>query len=258
MWQSLVEAGLDPKDAHFYLAVLRGGQTTVAEAARQAHVSRTSGYDIARRLQARGLISKVESGPGEAEDLRTQSHLVANDPVHLLDEWASRRQVLDDVVPQLRALFSENRARPKVRYLEGAAGIRAALFETLEWASPIRGILSMRDLMAVPGETAMTEYINGRREHELLLRVIRTRDHDWPGGWLTSARDYRVVKHAPPEYEFTMTTFIGTHQVVTLSSAQETFAMVIESAEYAQMQTNFFDVLWGVSKKADVDDSGAP
>jgi hypothetical protein len=238
VWQALVEAGLDPKDAHFYLAVLRGGQTTVAEAARQAHVSRTSGYDIARRLQARGLISRVESGPGDSEDLRTQSHLVANDPVHLLDEWVARRQVLDDVVPQLRALFSANRARPKVRYLEG--------------------ILSMRDLMAVPGEAAMADYIAGRRERELVLRVIRTRDHDWPGGWLTSARDYRVVKHAPEEYEFTMTTFVGAHQVVSVSSAQETFAMVIESAEYAQMQSNFFDVLWGISHDADVDDSGPP
>jgi hypothetical protein len=258
MWQSLVEAGLDPKDAHFYLAVLRGGQTTVAEAARAAHVSRTSGYDIARRLQARGLISRVESGPRDAEDLRTQSHLVANDPVHLLDEWTARRQVLDDVVPQLRALFSASRSRPKVRYLEGTSGIRAALFETLDWDSPIGGILSMRDLMAVPGEAAMAEYIARRRERELLLRVIRTRDHDWPGGWLTSARDYRVVKHAPPEYEFTMTTFVGSHQVVALSSARETFAMVIESAEYAETQRNFFDVLWGVSRTAEVDESGRP
>ena len=183
---------------------------------------------------------------------------MANDPVHLLDEWAARRQVLDDVVPQLRALFSASRARPKVRYLEGVAGIRAAIFETLDWASPIRGILSMRDLMAVPGEAAMADYIAGRRERELVLRVIRTRDHDWPGGWLTSARDYRVVKHAPEEYEFTMTTFVGPHQVVSVSSAQETFAMVIESAEYAQMQSNFFDVLWGVSNDADVDDSGRP
>lgn len=258
MWQQLVEAGLDPKDAHFYLAVLRRGRTTVAEAAREAHVSRTSGYDIARRLQARGLIGRVESGPGDSEDLRTQSHLVANDPEHLLDEWATRRRVLDDVVPQLRALFSASRSRPKVRYLEGAAGIRAALFETLEWQSPIRGILSMRDLMAVPGEAAMEEYIAGRREHELVLRVIRTRDHDWPRGWLTSAADYRVVKHAPPEYEFTMTAVIGEQQVVNLSSARETFAMVIESEEYAEMQRNFFEVLWSVSKSAEEDGSGVP
>jgi sugar-specific transcriptional regulator TrmB len=258
VWQQLMAAGLDSKDAHFYLAVLRGGRATVAEAAREANVSRTSGYDIARRLQARGLVSRVEFDPDESEDLRTQSHLVANDPAQLLEEWATRKRVLDDLVPQLRALFSANRARPKVRYLEGETGIRTALFETLDWQSPLRGILSMRDLMTVPGESAMVDYIAGRRERELVLRVIRTRDHDWPGGWLTSARDYRIVKHAPKEYEFTMTTVIGSQEVVTLSSAQETFAMVIESLEYAEMQRNFFEVLWGVSADSEVDESGSP
>ncbi|MDV3126004.1 transcriptional regulator [Mycobacterium sp. 21AC1] len=253
MWKDLVEAGLDPKDAHFYLAVLRRGRATVAEAAREANVSRTGGYDIARRLQDRGLLARVESEPGESGDLRTQSHLVASDPIQLLEEWADRRRVLDDVVPQLRALFSESRARPKVRYLEGPAGIRSALFETLEWASPICGVLSMRDLMTVPGEAAMDEYITGRRERELVLRVIRTRDHDWPGGWLTSAQDFRIVKHAPAAYEFTMTEIIGTHEVVSLSSARETFAMVIESQEYAEMQRNFFEVLWAASSDAAVD-----
>ncbi|WP_238559520.1 TrmB family transcriptional regulator [Mycobacterium liflandii] len=259
IWRQLVAAGLDPKDAHFYLAVLRGGRMTVAEAARHANVSRTSGYDIARRLQARGLLTRVESdSPLDQKDLRTHSHLMANDPALLLDEWAVRKQVLDDVVPQLRALHSGNRARPKVRYLEGPSGIRTALFETLEWQSPIRGILSMQDLMTVPGEAAMDDYIAGRRERELVLRVIRTRDHDWPGGWLTSARDYRVVRHTPVEYEFTMTAVIGSREVVALSSARETFAMMIESEEYAEMQTNLFEALWGLSTPADSDDSGSP
>lgn len=258
MWRRLVEAGLDPKDAHFYVAVLNRGSTTIAEAAREAHVSRTNGYDIAKRLQARGLVSRVESTAAATGDLRSRSHLVANDPAQLLEEWATRRRVLDDVVPELRALFTTNRVRPKVRYLEGHSGIRQALFETLEWASPIRGILSMRDLMRVPGEVAMTEYIDERRRRELMLHVIRTQGHDWPHGWPTSARDYRVVRHAPAEYEFTMTTVIGSQQVVTISSDREAFAMMIESEEYAEMQQNFFDVLWRVSSAGDVDDSGSP
>lgn len=51
-------------------------------------------------------------------------------------------------------------------------GIRAAPFETRDSPSPIRGILSMRDLMAEPSEAAMDEHIAGRRE--LVLRVVRT------------------------------------------------------------------------------------
>lgn len=37
-----------------------------------------------------------------------------------------------------------------------------------------------------------------------------------------------------------MTTVLGEHQVANLSSARETFAMVIDSEEYAEMQRNFF------------------
>ncbi|MCW2809528.1 MAG: transcriptional regulator, TrmB domain protein [Marmoricola sp.] len=258
MWQRLIEAGLDPKDAHFYMAVLNRGRTTIASAAREAHVSRTNGYDIANRLVARGLISRVETAAGDDGDRRSQSHLVANDPSQLLEEWGERRRVLDDLVPQLRALFSASRSRPMVRYLEGPAGIRTALFETLGWTSPIRGILSMRDLMAAPGQAAMSEYINERRSRKLVLHVVRTRGHDWPQGWPTSSRDWRVVRHAPSEYEFTMTTLIGTEQVVTLSSARESFAMVVESREYAELQQNFFSVLWQVSAPGEVNESGPP
>jgi hypothetical protein len=32
----------------------------------------------------------------------------------------------------------------------------------------------------------------------------------------------------------------------------------LESAEYAETQRNFFDVLWGVSKEPEVDESGHP
>lgn len=254
MWERLVEAGLDPKDARFYLAVLNGGRVTIAEAARRTGVSRTNGYDITRRLRERGLISTIESDPSEAAGNRSHSQLVANDPRQLLEEWAERRRVLDDLVPQLRALHASGRSRPRVRYLEGAAGIRSALFETLEWSSPIRGILSMRDLMGVPGEDAMTEYVAGRRQRGLALKVIRTRQHDWPGGWPTSSLDFREVRHAPEEYEFTMTTIIGAEQVVTMSSATEQFAMLIESREYAQTQRNLFDALWTMSKPAPIQD----
>ena len=44
MWQQLVSAGLDPKEAQFYLAVLELARRAVAEAAERAGLSRTNGY----------------------------------------------------------------------------------------------------------------------------------------------------------------------------------------------------------------------
>jgi len=163
MWEELVSAGLDPKEAKFYLAVLDMHRPTVAEAAERAGVSRTNAYDIAKRMVHRGLLSITEVGPSGKPAGRGRGVLAAGDPGKLLDDWAERKEILDNLVPKLRAMRAKGSSQPRVRYLEGAAGMRSALFETLEWPSPLRGILSMRDLLSVPGETAMREYIAGRR-----------------------------------------------------------------------------------------------
>lgn len=245
MWAELAEAGLEPKEAKLYLAILGMDAPTVARAAEAAGVSRTNAYDIAKRLAHRGLISMVERGRGSGQG---RTVLRAADPQYLLDEWDQRRTGLERLVPRLRAMHAKGGSAPRSRYLEGAAGIRAALFETLDWPSPLRGVLSMRDLITVPGAAAMREYIAARRERGLWLHVVRSPAKDYPKGWPTSDADLRRTRYAPPGYLFTMTMIIGTDAVAMLSSTSENFALVIESAEYAEMQGNLFDVLWAASK----------
>jgi HTH-type transcriptional regulator, sugar sensing transcriptional regulator len=247
MWQQLVDAGLDPKEARFYLEVLDLRRPTVAEAAERSAISRTNAYDITKRLVHRGLLSITEVGPTGKPAGRGRAVLTANDPGKLLDEWAERKEILDDLVPKLRAIRAKGTSQPRVRYLEGAAGIRNALFETLEWTGPLRGILSMKDLLSVPGQSAMNDYIAGRRERKLQLRVVRSPERDYEHGWPTSAADYRESRYASPEYVFTMTTIIGAAEVAVMSSRSENFAMMIESGEYARMQANLFEVLWAAS-----------
>ena len=248
MWEQLVAAGLDPKEAKFYLAVLAMRKPTVAEAAERAGVSRTNAYDIAKRMTHRGLLSITEVGPNPKQAGRGRSVLVASDPARLLDDWSERKKSLDDLVPKLQAMREKGGSQPRVRYFEGVAGMRSALFETLEWPSPLRGILSMRDLLTVPGESAMRDYISERRSRHLALRVVRSPGKDYEQGWPTSDTDLRSSRHAPRDYIFTMTTIIGPDTVVVMSSRSENFAMMIESAEYAQMQANLFEVLWEASE----------
>ena len=247
MWEELVSIGLEPKEAQFYLAVLELHKPTVAEAADRAEVSRTNAYDLTKRLVRRGLLSVTETGPTGRPAGRGRGVLTASDPGHLLEEWDERKRVLDGLVPRLRAMRPKGRSHPRVRYLQGEAGIRAALFETLDWPSPLRGILSMRDLLMVPGQAAMKEYIDERRERDLWLRVVRSPEKDYKDGWPTSDHDRRESRYAPADYIFTMTTIIGTDAVAVMSSRQENFAMMIESAEYAEMQSNLFEVLWAAS-----------
>ncbi|WP_052060586.1 TrmB family transcriptional regulator [Rhodococcoides fascians] len=250
MWAELVEAGLEPKEARFYLAALSMDTPTVAQVAEVSQISRTNAYDIAKRLAHRGLLSLIEGG-GHSGDSQVGSRprLVVRtvDPQRLLDEWAQKKRVLESLVPQLRALHAKGGLAPRVRHLEGLSGIRTALFETLEWPSPLRGVLSMRDLMAVPGEEAMSEYVAARRERGLWLHVLRSPEKDYPQGWPTSEVDLRKARYVPAEYIFTMTMIIGDEAVAMISSTRENFALVIESDEYVEMQRNLFEVMWAAA-----------
>lgn len=248
MLEELVEAGLEWKEARFYLAALAMDAPTVARVAQSAGTSRTNAYDLVKKLARRGLLSLAEGqGSGDAAVGRSGAILKAADPQHLLDEWHQRRRVLEGLVPQLRAIQSKAGTAPRSRYLEGASGLRTALFETLEWASPLRGILSMHDLLSVPGPAALRDYIDQRSERGLWLKVIRSPQKEKSPGWPTSAERLRETRYAPTAYVFTMTMIIGMDAVAMLSSSRENFALIIESAEYAEMHANLFEVLWSVS-----------
>jgi hypothetical protein len=223
------------------------GAPTVAQAAEAASVSRTNGYDLAKRLAHRGLVTLAEGADTQGSAGRARTVLRAADPQRLLDEWDQRRVTLQELVPQLRAMHAKGGVAPRSRYLEGAGGIRTALFETLDWPSPLRGVLSMRDLYTVPGVDAMREYIAGRRDRGLWLHVVRSAEKDLAEGWPTSEADFRRTRYAPSGYLFTMTMIVGPDAVVTLSSTRENFALIIESAEYAEMHANLFEVLWVAS-----------
>lgn len=253
MWESLAQIGLDGKEARFYIAVLSHDGLTVADAAELSDVSRTNAYDITKRLVQRGLIDITETSRPDRQSRRSRSTLSAADPHRLIDESIQHRKTLDELVPQLQAMRRKTGARPRVRYLEGTVGIRTALFETLSWHSPLKGILSMRDLLTEPGQSAMTEYIDGRRERNLTLQVVRSPGKDYTHGWPTSDRDLRETRYAPPEYVFSMSMFLGHNTVAVISPPDENFAMMIDSAEYAQMQLNLWEILWRSSSTSSPD-----
>lgn len=244
LWRRLSAVGLEDKEARLYLTVLEAGRLSVSEAAERTYISRTNAYDIVRRLSRKNLLQAVEVADSATQ--RSRILLQANDLEELLEDIAVRRDRIEALVPLLRAVRAKGKS-PRVRHLEGVAGIRHALFESLEWSSPIYGILSMADLVSVPGAGVMNEYIAGRQEHELELRVVRSSPKEFMLNWPTDPTEFRVVRLAPEPYIFTMTTLIGENTVSTLSSRRENFAMIIESGEYATLQRQLFEILWHAS-----------
>jgi len=238
--------GLDAKEARFYLAALELGQAPVRVIAHKAGISRTNAYDVLGRLLRKGTVTQLERGSGKK---KRKFDVVAEDPARLLGVVEEQRTVAEGLLPQLRSIYSRSTVKPRVRLYEGLDGIRTVLYDTLKCRSKkLLGILSMRDLLDVPGREETDEYIRQRIREGIALRVLRSREKDVGDLWPSGAAALRELRYTPPGVVFTMTTWIYDEKVAIVSSRRENFGMTIESEEFARMQENLFSILWAASE----------
>lgn len=237
---TLAKLGIHGKQARFYLASLELGEASVHQVARKAAISRTTAYDVLAKLLHAGLVTQVQKAG------RTQ--VIAEDPARLLHMLDDRRRMLEDILPELRSIFNVSIVKPRIRFYEGLDGIKTVLYDTLTCQSKeLLGILSMGDLLEVPGRKEMEDYIARRIAAGISLKVLRSREKDVGDIWPTRTVDLRELRYVPPGLVFTMTTYIYDRKVSFISSRRENFGMIIESEEFANMHENLFRVLWQAS-----------
>jgi len=241
MDSQLESLGLDEKERRFYLAALRLGSASVTEVAALAGVTRTNGYDLLERLERRGLLTH------EGETSATR-RVVPEDPGVLVRDWERKRLMLNELVPELRSLYNDSPRKPRTRIYEGAEGIHRALWETLECRSKLLlGVLSMHELLEVPGEQWMAGFIAERVKRGIRLNVVRSPSRDTASIWPSSEEELRELRYAPVDLDLGMTMYINDDKVTYVSSKEENYAMVIESRELAALNRAFFHSLWTVT-----------
>lgn len=242
MMNKLSAVGLDDKEIKFYLAALELGAAPVTAVANRAGVTRTNGYDLLQRLERRSLLAQVNGADGVRQ-------IVPSDPGVLIRDWERTRVMLDDLVPELRTLFNSSPRKPRVRFHEGVDGIQRAIWAHLECRSKLLlGILSMQELMEVPGPEWMDKFIAERVRRSIRLEVVRSQSRETKTVWPGSVAEMRELRYAPSGVDLGMTVYISDDMVTYVSSKYENYALTIESHELASLQKALLRSLWAVSQ----------
>lgn len=243
--EKLSKLGISGTLYKLYVAAIELGEAPISDVATRAGLVRTTAYDALSRLEEEGLVAVVKRG--------SKRIVIAEDPAVLLERLESRRQMLGDVMPELRSLYNRAKGKPRIRYYEGRDGIMTALRDTLTVKSSepvLRGILSMDELREVPGLEEMERFIDARVGKGIWLRVIRSRMKDVAPIWPSSSDDLRSLRYTPENVLLSMTTFIYDTRVCLISSVRENYGMIIESEEFAAMQSQLFEALWEMSDES--------
>ena len=234
----LENLGLNQKEAKVYLATLELGETTVLEIAKRSGLKRASLYPIIEDLVLQELIHKVIKGK--------KSKFIATDPEELEKIIRQRNRILEETLPDLKALsFKQGRRKPRVRFYEGKEGIKIFCDDTLKDKKEIKAFSDVRKAYEVMGPLA-DEYVKERTELGIPIKII-VRDDFWGKNHQkrdkSSLRETRLIPKE--EFPFEMEVNIYGDKVSFISYNKQNLAVVIiESAEIARSMESIFSLSW--------------
>lgn len=133
----LKQIGLHNTEITVYLFLLGEGISTPPKIAGGTHIARTNCYHILEGLKEKGLIQEQTKGKRKV--------YLARDPQAFLSLLERKKEVAERLLPDLRALYTTQKNKPKIRFYEGLEEVKEIYWQTLS-AKEIRGIGSTKGL----------------------------------------------------------------------------------------------------------------
>jgi len=233
----LEQLGLSPYEASVYLATLEIGSGTTIQIAKKAVIKRTTCYDVLTDLKNKGLIF---------ESTKEKKRLfIAEDPEKLKKDLERKEAVFLEALPQFRSLYNISGVKPKIRFYEGAEGIKEVYLDTLRYSGGFLAFGS-EDVVKVVGQDWMDTFIKKRIKKGIRVRAILPKTNYTEE--ILHENDQKELRSTKlidkNKYPFSIEIDIYGHSKISLISAKETLAIIIESSEIHNTVKLIFEALW--------------
>lgn len=228
--------GLNVSEITVYLFLLENGLSTPPIVSRGTKIARTNCYNLLESLKGKGLIDEQVSGNRKA--------YLASDPESLVRSLEKKKEAIQQILPDLRGLYTTQKNKPKIQFYEGAEQIREIYIRSLE-APKIMAIGSTNQLEVVlPG--LLKYYFDEIKRREIIFRDILTTGSQKIGLQTKEAlKGFYDLKFLPSEYKDPPTDIlIWNNNVALLTLKEPIFGTVLTSHLLSQTFSMLFDLIW--------------
>ncbi len=241
--RELMKLGLSEKEARVYLSALELGPHPVQDIARKASVNRATTYVMIEGLMQRGLMTSFERGKKRLFSVEPPDRLLSIVRVKERELQEQERE-FSQVLPELRAILATSGERPRVRFFEGAEGLRAIREEILAtdakemWSvmEPIR-----QHPVFSPQETQ--EYDRKLREKGIKGFLIHVGEH--LGDDVHRQYAHWEFRHVPADrFPVKGEVTIFGNKIFAFTHGGKLLGAVIESEELAGTLRSIFKLAW--------------
>ena len=241
---SLSKIGLNEGSTKVYLACLQLGTATITDIAKIAGTKRPTTYLIVDDLLMKGYISSSKKG--------LKKYYSAEHPSRILQTIRFRVKEMENLLPELEALYNEPKQKPRIRTYEGKEAIKNIydeLYAYLDKKEEALFFTSVGDLQKYFPEALVYYMSKLRSGKDYRIRELNIGDTEGIAyvqkmkALLGKQHQIRLLD--PVKFYFQGTdNFIFGNKLIILSVKRDILAIVIENENIADTYRTIFNAAW--------------
>jgi sugar-specific transcriptional regulator TrmB len=248
----LKKLGLSSKEIRIYLYCLQKGPQLMTNIAKATDTTRTNLYDIAKKLESKGVCFATGGAYGKRLEAVSPKDLISL-LEHKESEIYDLKEELQILLPFFKEVQEDNlSSTTKVSYYEGKDNLQKLLWKSLDSESKIIRIAgSELDIATALGKDFISKYHQKRLRDEVELKGIRPDSKRLTGDIFQDDKKYlRDIRKRPKgKIKMKSNILIWDNKIALYSLKDNLFGNLIENESMAVMLSTWFDFIWDHSEK---------
>lgn len=234
--RKLREIGLNSSEVRVYLYLLQNGMSSAPQIARVSGILRTNCYYVLENLRDKELVQEHRKG--------TRRQYSARDPRALFASLERKKELVEQILPDLQALLGSQSHKPRIRFYDGTEEVKQLYLEILA-AERVRAIGSVKAFFDFDEEFAkyFTFEIKKRRIifSDILTHASREKK-EFIGSTIGSIYEARFLPFQSEDVPTDLLSWDDNLAIIALK--QPVFGTLLTNTFLAQTFRVIFDVLW--------------
>lgn len=237
IYPQLKELGLSPSEGVVYLYLLENGLSSPPQIAKGTKIARTNAYHVLQSLKEKGLVEEQTQGKRKV--------YLASDPEALARSLERKKEAVNRLLPDLRALYTTQKNKPKIQFYDGLWQVEEIYRQSLS-AKEIFGIGSTKQLSTIAPDF-YTEYLKEIKNRGIIFKDILSGPSKEKGAPEMQAILMGLYdsKFIPQSYaDFPTDILLWEDKIALINLTEPIFGTVLSNSPLAKTFSIIFDVMW--------------
>jgi sugar-specific transcriptional regulator TrmB len=235
--ETLKKIGLGHNESKIYLTLIKLGPSMAGKVAKESNIDRSACYDSLKALIKKGLVSyAIEAN---------RKKFAAANPEKLNDYLDEKKNLVSDILPNMREMFNQTEEKSQVNMFKGVKGMNTVFEDILKHAKGENLVIDSSGKFAEKMPYYFPHFKKGLEKNRIKVRHIVRKE----GVKKLNPSTTTTIRYFPKIVgEQKITTNIYGDKVALIIWSDIPEAVIIKDRSSAEAYKSYFEILWKSSR----------